>query len=465
MWDRDDKKFDEVYDLLETIGEGSMGSVCKVRKKSSGQIYALKTIIVNRISSSMRNELMNEINILRGLDHPNIVRVHAVFREKRQIYVVMELCDGGDLYDRTYTESRAVRIVKKIVGALLYCHSNNVIHRDLKFENILFESTAPDAEVKLIDFGLSKVYTSGDKLKQAVGTVYSMAPEVLEGDYTEQADMWSIGVLTYMLLSGDMPFDGMDETTILKKVRRGRYRFGGQKWSHISPEAKSFIENLLRYSPTRRWTAQQAMESDWFKLRAADKVLEDQTAPAILDSIQRFGNYSRMKKTALMVMAHQISSRDAKALRDAFNAVDTANSGTISVAELEAVMQKHTPQLLKEDRVHKMFAGVDQDQSGKIHYLEFLAATLETQAMMREENLEEAFDRLDADNTGFISKENLKNILGNDYDEGLVDQMIAEADLKKNGQIDFEEFLAMMRTSTASDSLALLQGSDKIEDA
>jgi serine/threonine protein kinase len=168
--------------------------------------YAMKSIHLNRVTdATFVTELKNEIAILKKLDHPHIVRAMETFEHRNQIFIVMELCSGGDLYSRDpYTEEAAARIVSSILSALSYMHEHNVAHRDLKYENILFVNDSPTAEVKLIDFGLSKVYGDNAQLTEGVGTIYTMAPEVLKGNYTQISDVWSIGVIAYMLLSSQM---------------------------------------------------------------------------------------------------------------------------------------------------------------------------------------------------------------------------------------------------------------------
>ncbi len=173
--------------------------------------YALKSIHLSRVSNDdYVNELKNEIEILKNLDHPHIVRPIETFEYRRELFVVMELCSGGDLYSRDpYTEEQAARIISSILSAISFMHERNVIHRDIKYENVMFANPSPTAEVKLIDFGLSKKYFhKDDVMKEGVGTIYTMAPQVFMGQYTSKADVWSIGVLAYMLLSSHMPFYG-----------------------------------------------------------------------------------------------------------------------------------------------------------------------------------------------------------------------------------------------------------------
>ena len=167
--------------------------------QSSGEsneiVYAMKSILLSQVTQEeFIDELRNEIAILKNMHHPNIVRAIETFEFRGKISIVMEVCSGGDLYARDpYTESDAARIVSSILSAIAYMHSRKVVHRDLKFENVLFVNTSPMSDVKLIDFGLSKVYAGDRKLTDVSGTIYTMAPEVLMGEHTEKADMWSIG--------------------------------------------------------------------------------------------------------------------------------------------------------------------------------------------------------------------------------------------------------------------------------
>eukprot|EP00937_MAST-01D_sp_MAST-1D-sp2_P004470 g4470.t1 len=335
MWKKRPGTFAAVYETERRLGEGSMGSVCRVIHRETGRKYACKTIMLNRVTKAMRNELRNEIAILCNLDHPCIIRPLETFHEARQIYLIMEICTGGDLYDRRYNEGKAIRIMKKVCHAIAYCHKQHVVHRDIKFENIMFESNSPDSEVKLIDFGLSKKYTQGDKMQQVVGTPYTIAPEVL-GDtgYSEKADIWSLGVISYMMLTGKIPFDGTNETEIANKARTGE--FDRVPLARCSERARAFLDGCLAVDPDARFDAEQCLRSAWLE-HVPDEKLDPAVAPDIISSIQRFGKYSRLKKTALMVAAHRADSTEVDSMRRAFMAIDTANEGTITLPEFHRV--------------------------------------------------------------------------------------------------------------------------------
>lgn len=232
----DKRDMSKYYDIKFNLSEGSMGSVSKAVKRTqkaggsaysdkpakkigkgiksrpsfgSKKEYAVKSIVQSRISPEFIQELWNEIDILQSLDHPNIVKAFEIYGSKRNIYIVMEFCAGGDLYSRLpYTEKESAKIIGKLLSAVAFMHEKGVVHRDLKFENIMFESKAEDAEIKVLDFGLSKKFKDGKLggMSEGVGTIYTMAPEVMRGVYTSQADLWSVGVLAYMLLCNNRPF-------------------------------------------------------------------------------------------------------------------------------------------------------------------------------------------------------------------------------------------------------------------
>mmetsp|Transcript_24395 Transcript_24395/g.50694 ORF Transcript_24395/g.50694 Transcript_24395/m.50694 type:complete len:535 (-) Transcript_24395:124-1728(-) len=479
----------DVYDKVKTLGEGSMGSVAMVRRKGnpsdlgsfknrksgveisgdeergavkrrsshSAGLFALKAIQLSRMSEEFIAELKNEIDILKSLDHPNIVKPMETFSRRRQMFIIMELCSGGDLYTRDpYTESQSGKIVGKLLSAISYMHNNKITHRDLKFENIMFESTHPDAEIKVIDFGLSKKYLPDSPyLSDGVGTIYTMAPQVLQGMYTSQADLWSVGVIAYMLLSSEMPFTGRKRRHVIDKIMRCQYGFTGPRWKSISKEAKDFIRGLIEINPQKRMDADAALQSTWMKkdFDAASRRPSDNIMEAVGSSLKKYGAYGQLQKMALMVVAHQSTTDEIVELRKAFDQYDTANNGTIHFSEFEAAL-KGTGKFTNE-QIEEMFDQVDVDKSGQIHYTEFLAASLEAHGHIEEERLAEAFDRLDCDDSGEISKDNLKTILGTEYTKQKAEAFIAEADLDKNGKISWEEFKALFAKKHDSDRAAL----------
>ncbi|CAM9623961.1 unnamed protein product, partial [Ectocarpus fasciculatus] len=239
---KDGTKVEVLYETISVIGKGSVGMISKVRHRHSGVEYALKTIQLDKISRSMLKEMRNEIEILKRLDHPNIIRAIETFESDKEVYLVMKLCTGGDLHRRApYAEAAVVDIISKLLSATWYMHQQGIVHRDLKLENVVYESTLPDSDIFIIDYGLSKIMDRDEaRMKEVVGTLYTMAPEVLNGgvSYDKSCDMWSIGVIAFVLLSGDMPFDTASKQRLIKAVEDGRFEFSGRRWSRVSSEAR-----------------------------------------------------------------------------------------------------------------------------------------------------------------------------------------------------------------------------------
>eukprot|EP00542_Grammatophora_oceanica_P010432 CAMPEP_0194032256 /NCGR_PEP_ID=MMETSP0009_2-20130614/5237_1 /TAXON_ID=210454 /ORGANISM="Grammatophora oceanica, Strain CCMP 410" /LENGTH=706 /DNA_ID=CAMNT_0038672641 /DNA_START=11 /DNA_END=2131 /DNA_ORIENTATION=+ len=406
--------------------------------------YALKSIHLNRVKDpTFVEELKNEVSILKTLDHPNIVRPIESFEHRNQLFVVMELCSGGDLYTRDpYTEEEAARIVGSILSAISFMHQHNIIHRDLKFENILFTNSSPTSDIKLIDFGLSSTYATDKELTEGVGTVYTMAPEVLRGNYREQSDLWSLGVITFMLLSSQMPFYGRKRRHIVEQIMKCQYEFRGRRWKRVSKEAKEIVHSLLVLDPTKRATADEALASDWLSQGDTVRVRQPSIEELLCttETFIQYASYSKLKKLALMVIAHRSSSTEIGVLRKVFERFDKSRDGIITFQELQEGLSQYG---LSQEQLARLFDELDLDGTGKIRWTEFVAASIEAHGAIDESRLAEAFDRLDSDDSGFISAENLQEILGEEFPEEEIRDIIAEADLSHDNKISYGEFLAL----------------------
>jgi len=438
----------DLYEVGDMLGSGMSGAVHVVRRKETGDTFAMKTVNMNRILPEALEDLRSEIQLLKEIDHPNVIKLYETYEDKRHMYLIMELCTGGELYDRLvsqkykrYTEKDAANLVLQMCKAVAYIHGKNICHRDLKLENFVFESEGKAAALKLIDFGLSRKYVQGLHMKSMVGTVYYIAPEVLkEQGYGLACDIWAIGVITYILLCGKPPFNGRENITILHKIAHGRFTFHHPVWKRVSDEAKDFIKFLLVPNPKRRPTIQEVLKHPW--------LAEGARAPAvpldehIVESLHSFSKEKHLKRAALEAIAFSLNPQQIAELRDAFFAIDTDHSGTISMEELEkALIKRGVP----TDKVEAIFSTVDQDRTGVISYSEFLAASIRQRQFLTEERLMEAFERLDTDGSGYITAENLREVMGDDYDAARVEAMISEADIMGDGRISFDEFLKLMR--------------------
>ena len=270
------------------------------KKPSYNMEYAMKSIHLSRVTDkAFVEELRNEIAVLKALDHPHIVRCIETFEHRHQIFIIMESCSGGDLYSRDpYTEDEAARIISAVLSAISYMHKRQIIHRDLKYENILFVNDSAESEIKLIDFGLSKKYGKDEELMEGVGTIYTMAPEVLKGNYTEAADLWSVGVIAYMLLSSQMPFYGKKRRHIVELIIACKFDFKGRRWKRTSRQAKAFVEDLLVADPEERATADSAYRSTWLNRRqlTTTRNPHEEENQAAQQSMMKYAGYSKLKK-------------------------------------------------------------------------------------------------------------------------------------------------------------------------
>jgi len=241
----------------ECLGEGAFGVVQMATLKSNGEKRAVKIIDKLLLDSQDRIRLKYEIDILRNLNHPNIVRLYEVYENKNKLLLVQELCDGYELFDAikhytTFNEKRAAEIIQQLIQAISYCHAKNVVHRDLKPENILidFNREGHIRSIKLIDFGVAHHHDAGNsKMHQMYGTPYYIAPEVIAGNYTDKCDMWSIGVILYILLSGNPPYSADEDKKILKLITEVNWKFQGQVWNGVSADAKDFLTKLMTKNP------------------------------------------------------------------------------------------------------------------------------------------------------------------------------------------------------------------------
>jgi len=273
------KPIEEVYSGVHdgpVLGSGISGLVRLVTHRATGLKYAVKCLDLGLVDTEEGlQQLREEIYIMCQLDHPNIVRLEEVYESHSEIYLVQELCLGGELFDRLdeqpdyhYTEAQCARLIKQMLCSVRYIHSKGIIHRDLKLENFLFSDTGPDSELKMIDFGLSKHFKFGEVQHEAVGTPYTVAPEVIRGSYDERCDVWAIGVITYLLLSGESPFGGCGGPESLVVVRdnilKCNFVFEPEDiWENVSEKAKHFIQRLLVTDPNLRPTARDVQRDEW----------------------------------------------------------------------------------------------------------------------------------------------------------------------------------------------------------
>jgi len=245
------------------IGRGAYGEVKKAIHRVTGLVRAVK--IISKSSSPLElKKLKHEVDILKRLDHPNIIKVLEFYQDPRFFYIVTELCTGKELFHKIddtpyFNEKMAAETMKQILSAIAYCHSHKIVHRDIKPENLVYENEQEGSLLKVIDFGASKSYATNQKFSQKLGTIYYMAPEIISGKYDEKCDIWSCGVILFTMLSGNTPFDGRNEMEIIEKIKKAKFSMDNYAWSKISDSAKHLVKRMLEEKPSNRISASEAL--------------------------------------------------------------------------------------------------------------------------------------------------------------------------------------------------------------
>ncbi|KAF3445397.1 hypothetical protein FNV43_RR10573 [Rhamnella rubrinervis] len=438
------------YLMGKKLGQGQFGTTYLCTHKPTGAHFACKSIPKRKLHCKEDyDDVWREIQIMHHLsEYPNVVRIKGTYEDNVFVHLVMELCAGGELFDRIvqkghYSEKEAAKLIKTIVGVVEACHSLGVIHRDLKPENFLFDSPGDDAKMKATDFGLSVFYKPGQTFSDVVGSPYYVAPEVLCKCYGPEVDVWSAGVILYILLSGVPPFWAESESGIFKQILRGKIDFESEPWPNISESAKDLIKKMLERDPKSRISAHEVLCNPW--------IVDDRVAPdkpldsAVLSRLKQFSAMHKLKKMALRVIAERLSEEEIGGLKELFKMIDTDNSGSITFEELKEGLKRVGSDLM-ESEIKSLMEAADIDNSGSIDYGEFLAATLHLNKMDREENLVAAFSFFDKDGSGYITIDELQQAC-KEFGLGDVqlDDMISDIDQDNDGRIDYGEFAAMMR--------------------
>lgn len=444
----------EVFSLGKKLGQGQFGITFLCVEKATGKEYACKSIAKRKLLTEEDVEdVRREIQIMHHLaGHPNVISIKGAYEDAVSVHVVMELCAGGELFDRIiqrghYTERKAAELTRTIVGVVEECHSLGVMHRDLKPENFLLVDKKEDSLLKTIDFGLSIFFKPGETFSDVVGSPYYVAPEVLRKRYGPEADVWSAGVMVYILLSGVPPFWDETEQGIFDQVLHGDLDFSSDPWPSISESAKDLVRKMLVRDPKRRLTAHEVLCHPWVQVDgvAPDKPLDS----AVISRIKQFSAMNKLKKMALRVIAESLSEEEIAGLKQMFEMIDTDNSGHITFEELKAGISRIGSNL-KESEIYDLMQAADVDKSGTIDYGEFVAATLHLNKVEKEDHLFAAFSYFDKDGSGYITQDELQQACEEfGIEDTRLEEMIKEADQDNDGRIDYNEFVTMMHGGNA----------------
>mmetsp|Transcript_17482 Transcript_17482/g.29295 ORF Transcript_17482/g.29295 Transcript_17482/m.29295 type:complete len:685 (-) Transcript_17482:255-2309(-) len=464
----------DVYEVHGTskLGKGSYGSVYLATHRVTGDERAVKVMNVDRITSYYLRKLHTEIAILKSLDHPNIIKLQDVFFGKRSVYIVTDLCHGGELFELlnsgknqgfVFREDRASKLMRDMLSAVNYLHEHGVVHRDLKLENFLFEDHNSNSPLILIDFGLSKHITPGERLTQKVGSCYYTAPEVLNGNYDHKCDVWSLGVLCFMLLSGSPPFFGKTVDDVYAAIQTKEMSFADKKFKHVSNCCLDFMKRLFVRDIRYRIDTTEALNHPFItgaafypryaSMKTADfdppteqEILEHSSTLSagkynkIIDSLKIFATADPLTKITMEMVSHTLGSMEVQQFREEFQVIDCSHTGRLSrkdfikaFSNCDAGDLRALFEAVSVERAH----GHGQD----ISYHEYVAAVMHDRVDVKSARMDLVFSFLDPDNEGSISAEGIRSALGEDISEDELREMIQAGDKDGDSRVSKRELL------------------------
>ena len=469
------------YRFKDYLGQGHFASVrtaFKRREYSSHKLFAVKSISLKHLTEKEHNDLIREVEIISHLEHPHSIKFYETFHDNQYFHIVTELCRGNNLNIRLkkaggkMKEEHTRIIIMKLLHAINYCHSFGVVHRDLKPDNIVFESPNNEQEdeeeesennnnfnIKIIDFGLSILKDKSQKLHTILGTPYYMAPEVLKGDYNEKCDIWSIGAIAYYLLTGTEPFKGETSNKIFAKILYTEPDYNPEKFRNISQNAIDFIKKCFEKDPDNRFSGLEGLKHPWFeplfKKMHAPKFIDDN----LLYNISHTKKYTHLKRLIMRYMVYNMGHTELSVYKKAFLAFDKNNSGVITPEELKNLFNiYHKP--LNEEQI-KNIMSVSDDNNNFLTYNEFIICCLNVRDFISPMKLFDAFLYFDIDKNNIIDMNDIYLTLlrwGKDVtDKNDVENIIYFGSKKKYKELNLNAFIDIF-----SDEININEYLDKI---
>ena len=447
------------YKVIQRLGDGAYGTVYLAENLMTKAKVAMKKINKVKENEIDDMEIKNEINILKKLDHPNIVKILEFYSTEKAYYIITSYCPCGELYNQIkyqYNENQLAVLFYQVFSGLYYLHSKNIVHRDLKLENILITEIEKEKKtgkslfwIKIIDFGTAKIFEKNKSEKAVVGSSYYIAPEVLQKKYNEKCDTWSAGVILYMLICGRAPFDGADDDEIIANIKKGTYNHFHKKLVASSPEVQDLVTKLLEVNVNKRLSAAEALQHPWFTKFNGKSLymnLDKEKVKMYLDRLVSFEINSKFQQMVLAFIVHNVPDTDeTKDILKIFRLFDSNDDGRLTKDELYNGLVKYENQQFIKEKIDDIFLILDGANNGYIEYEEFLRACMEKKNLLCDEHLVYAFNFFDKDNTGRISVDKIKaNFIDSNVSEEVFRSIFNEIDTNHDGEIDFGEFKDMM---------------------
>lgn len=439
------------FELQELISSGGFGKVYAGKNKNNNEKVAIKCISKENNAGRIE-QVHTEIELLSSTDHPNIIRLFGVYEDITRFYLVMEYCSGGDLYKQIqhkkelnllYTEKDVARYMKQILRSLCYLHSRYICHRDVTPSNFLIIKSRDKPKLKLIDFGLAQHLHKAKVSSEIIGTARFMAPEAIEGEIHLASDIWSAGVIMYLLICGSYPFDGHDKATLFKKIQTDTLKFKQSMWNNVSTEAKTLLNKLLNKSPDQRISAIDALKDKWFE-KCKEGANPDINNPRLISSFRKFNAKAPLKVEMLGWIAKHIHTSKIDELTEIFYQLDVDNTGDISYHNFALALNKAGIKLKKKD-LKELFDRVNTSKDGSINFTEFISSMLFSSNLLTETIIRQTFCEFDADKDGFINQEEIINKFRKARKVTPEDETwLKGVDLNGDGKINLEEFRKMI---------------------
>ena len=448
------------YKVLSRLGDGSYGTVylaMNIITKAKVALKKIKKVKENEIDDL---EIKNEIDILKKLDHPNVVKIIEFYSTDDAYYIITDYCQCGELYNQIkhrYNENQLAVLFYQVFSGLCYLHTNNIVHRDLKLENILITEIELDEQtqrkyfwIKIIDFGTAKIFEKNKSEKAIVGSSYYIAPEVLKKAYNEKCDTWSAGVLLYMMLVGRAPFDGKDDEEIIENIEKGQFNRNHRKLLAASREIQDLVSKLLEVNPVIRLSAAEALKHAWFKKFNAKSLYMNIEEKKVMKYLKRLMNYEINTKFEQMVLAfivHNIPpSKESKDILKIYRVFNTNDDCKLTQCELkEGLLKYFDKSEVNDEKINDIFLLLDGANHGYIEFEEFLRACIDKKKILCDENLVYAFNFFDKDNSGKITVDKVKIAFSeSNVSEEVFQNILREVCLNEEGALDFTEFKDMM---------------------
>ena len=451
------------YKKIKELGSGSFATVYLVKHNTTGAVRAMKEIKKNTSDAEEDNELeiINEINILMKMDHPNIVKIFGFYITSNYYYLITEYCEGGSLFDLIinnngpFTEIQSSYIMHQLFSVVNYCHKMKIIHRDLKPENILVNKNENGfVQIKVCDFGTSLMFNRGEVQDELVGSIYYIAPEVLKKKYNSKCDLWSCGVIMFILLTGVPPFGGNNNRVIVEKILK--YDYDKSLLNKRCRACKDLISQLLERDIKKRIRADGALKHRWFEIFKSKEIRVD-VEPAVIENciknLKKYKKASDIQEIALAYLVH--NNPELKEVDDAckiFGIIDKKGNGKINKEELfDGLSTIYQSDKLKQD-VDEIFENLDVNNDLYLEYEEFVRAAIDKSIFLTESSLKFAFNFFDKSNKGEITVDDLINILSGDEVSNEEMERVREMikNISPDEKIKFGEFKEIMKNFIGS---------------